>query len=70
MTVEVNRSVLVWLIGGVIVVIGALGSGYFAVRANFKSREMPEFRASVQASRGGVAVGGSVSGSQIRTGGK
>lgn len=70
MTVENNRSVLVWLIGGVMVVIGALGSGYFAVRAHFKSRVKPESRASVQASGGGLAVGGSVSGSQVRTGGK
>ena len=61
-----NRAVLGWIGGGVVVVIGALWAAFVYFVPPSKPVPPP---ASVEASRGGVAIGGNVTGSTITTGG-
>ncbi len=61
-----NRAVLGWIGGGVVVVISALWAAFVYFAPPSKSVSPP---ASVEASGGGVAVGGNVSGTTITTGG-
>jgi len=61
-----NRAVLGWIGGGVVVVISALWALFVYFVPPSKPVSPP---ADVTASRGGVAIGGSVSGSTITTGG-
>lgn len=61
-----NRAVLGWIGGGIVVVISALWAAFVYFEPPSKSVIPPT---SVEASRGGVAIGGSVSGSTINTGG-
>ena len=67
MAVDYNsRAVLGWIGGGVVIVIGALWTAFVYFVPPSKSVPSP---ASVEASRGGVAVGGNVTGSTITTDG-
>ena len=61
-----NRAVLGWIGGGIVVVIGALWAVFVYLVPPSKPVSPP---ADVTASGGGVAIGGSVSGSTITTGG-
>jgi hypothetical protein len=61
-----NRAVLGWIGGGVVAVVGALWAAFAYFAPPTKPAPPP---ASVEASRGGVAIGGNVSGSTITTGG-
>jgi len=63
---DANRKILGWIGGGIVVVISALWAAFVYFAPPSKPTAPP---ASVEASRGGVAIGGSVSGSTITTGG-
>jgi hypothetical protein len=61
-----NRAVLGWVGGGAAAVIGALWAAFVYFAPPSKPAPPP---ANVEASGGGVAIGGGVSGSTITTGG-